>query len=115
MKRIALVFAVLVFSAGAHADPVVEAYDEAYAAATVALDMHKVCERALRKKDLKPCNDSGKANDAYTGKLQSFLASVEPKDLFLHITREQDDRLLSVIQQINSSLDSQYAYLQANK
>jgi hypothetical protein len=115
MKRIALAFAALVFSSVALADPVVEAYDEAYAAATVALEMHKVCEKALRKKDLKPCNASSKANGIYLEKMQSFLASVEPKDFFLHVTREQDARLSSVSKQINASLDSQYAYIQANK
>lgn len=115
MKHIALAFALLVFSSFALADPVVEAYDEAYAAAKVALEMHKTCEKALRNKVLKPCNASSKANDIYLEKMQSFLASVEPKDFFLHITQEQSAELSTVSKQINTSLDNQQAYIQANK
>lgn len=113
MKRIAVFVAAAVFCASAFADPVVAAYDEALASGRVALKMHKDCEKSIERDDMKPCKQARGAFDLFKQKSKTFLASVAPQDLFLHVTQDQMDDLKLVNKQIGQSMDYITAYIDA--
>lgn len=110
MKKIAVATLCLVASI-AHADPVVDAYDAAFAAGRVALDMQKKCEIAVQKSDLAPCEKAKKAQAIYQKRSKEFIASVKPTELFDHVTPKQMDDINKINQEISASLDYVNAYM----
>lgn len=115
MKRIVACAVAVFFCASAMADAVSAAYDEAFASARVALDMQKECELSVKKNDLAPCKNASKAYENFRTKAQQFTSSVDPKDLFNHVTPQQMDSLTAMNQKISESMDYVAEYLEVSK
>lgn len=112
MKKIAAA-SLCLFASMAQADPVVEAYDSAFAAGRVALSMQKQCEASIQKNDLGPCEKAKKAHAVYRTKSKQFIDSVKPADLFMHVTPRQMDDITALNKEIGASLDYVNAYMDA--
>lgn len=116
MKKIYTVAGALFFcTAAMAADAVKAAYDEAFASARVTLDLQKECEASVKKDDIGPCKRAMKAYENFRAKAKKFTSSVDPKDLFNHVTPQQMDSLTAMNQKIGESMDYVNQYLEASK
>jgi hypothetical protein len=110
MKKAGVAGILFLYASYAVADPVVDAYDSAYASGRVALSMQKACEASVQKGDFKPCEKAKKAYAIYQERSMNFLASVKPAELFQHVTPQQMDVLVDLNKEIGRSLDYVDAY-----
>jgi hypothetical protein len=115
MHKALLLSSVLVFSQATRADDVSEAYDQALAAGKVALTMQKQCELSVQKSDLAPCKSAQKAYGLYDKKSRAFMSSVNPPDLFNHVTPAQMDEINRVAKELGASMDYVNAYLDTKR
>ena len=110
-----LITAAILFSAECMADDVRNAYDQAFASGRVSLDMQKECQESAKKNDLEPCISARSAYENFQTKSRAFMASVDPKDLFNHVTPKQMDDLTLLNQKIGESMDYVSEYLDVKK
>lgn len=115
MIRILSSALVLLISSVAMADNVSDAYNKAYASGQVALDLQKKCETSTQEMKLKSCKLAEASYDKYQILARSFMSSVEPKDLFNHVTPEQMNDLTSLNRKIGESMDKVSSRLNAHE
>ena len=106
---------VLFISSAAMADAVSDAYDNAYASGQAAFDLQKKCEASSQEMKLKSCKLAEDSYDKFQALARSFMSSVEPKDLFNHVTPEQMNDLTSLNRRIGESMDRVSDRLNANE
>lgn len=115
MIRTLNVALVLFISSAVMADTVSDAYDKAYASGQAAFDQQKKCEASSQEMKLKSCKLAEASYDKFQALARSFMSSVEPKDLFNHVTTEQMNDLTSLNRRIGESMDHVSDHLSANE